>query len=404
MVGICPMSNPIRDYAWGSRSVLAELLGEPVPSEQPQAELWIGAHPGDPSRVRRGERWISLTELLSADPDGVLGGAVASRFDGELPFLLKVIAAERPLSMQAHPDAGQAREGFSRENEAGIAPPERNYHDPRPKPELVCALTPFWALCGFRSAHEIAENFRSLQVETFATEVERLERDSESSGLERFFEALTSAGNQRVSRAASEAVAAAASDDSEPMRSWVGKLAAQYPDDVSVLSPLFLNLVLLSPGEALFLGPGVLHSYLRGSAIEIMGNSDNVLRGGLTTKHVDLNELRRVLRFESTFPHSLRPRALGQGERVFETPAEEFELAVLSVEEGASWASAHARGVEIVLVVEGQLQLTDRGTDESLVLERGGSALIPASVESYELSGAGVAYRAGVPGASAGGA
>lgn len=396
MVGICPLGNPIRDYPWGSHSVLAELLGQAVPSPRPQAELWIGAHPANPSRVLRGKRWVPLPELLSEDPEGVLGAAVASRFAGELPFLLKVIAAEKPLSMQAHPDARQAREGFARENEAGVPldASQRNYRDPRPKPELVCALTPFAALCGFRPPLEIVENFRRSSVEVFRAEIEALERSLDSSGLQRFFDAVLAAETDRVSEAVAQA---AIGDPSDPLRSWVRDLAAMHPADVAVLAPLFLNLLELSPGEGLFLGPGVLHSYLHGAAIEIMGNSDNVLRGGLTEKHVDPAELRKVLRFEPCVPRRLRSQPRASGERVFETPAEEFELAVLRIGEAAPWSSSTARGVEVLLIVEGRLRLTDCGTDDTLSLERGSSALIADSVDRYELSGAGVAYRASVP-------
>ena len=189
MIGICPLGNPIREYAWGSRSAIAELLGQPTPSPRPQAEIWMGAHPKDPSRARCRGGWVLLPDLIRENPAGLLGEPAAARFGGELPFLFKVLAAAQPLSIQAHPDREQAREGFERETAAGIAlgARERNYPDSQPKPELICALSPFSALCGFRPIPEIALAFRELQVDVFATEIESLEHEGDSKARERPF-------------------------------------------------------------------------------------------------------------------------------------------------------------------------------------------------------------------------
>jgi mannose-6-phosphate isomerase len=359
----------------------------------------MGAHPNDPSRARCRGSWTPLPDLLREDPIGFLGESVAARFDGELPFLLKVLAAAQPLSVQAHPDREQARKGFERENAAGIAlgTRERNYPDPNPKPELICALSPFSALCGFRPIPEIARSFRELQVDAFAAEVESLERDADSKALERLFSAVWNAADDRIVRAIDAAVATAERQSEDAAMRWITAIAALYPGDAGVLAPLFLNLVVLSPGEALYLGGSELHSYLEGVGVEIMGNSDNVLRGGLTEKHVDIPELCRVLPFESRTAEIILPREVSAGERVFETPAEEFELAVISVEEGHPWRSAKSRGVEILLVIEGGVTITDGGAGEVFAMARGASVLVPNSVGCYELAGAGVVYRAGVP-------
>ncbi len=399
MIGICPLGNPIREYAWGSRSAIAELLGQPTPSLRPQAEIWMGAHPNDPSQVRRRGDWISLPDLLREDPVGILGESTAARFGAELPFLFKVLAAAQPLSIQAHPDREQARDGFERENAAGIAlgARERNYPDPHPKPELLCALSPFSALCGFRPISEIAQSFREFEVDEFKAELGPLERDADSAALENFFSAVWNAADDRIARAIDQLVTNAGRRSDDPAARWLTAIAALYPGDAGVLAPLFLNLVVLAPGEAMYLDAGELHSYLEGTGIEIMGNSDNVLRGGLTAKHVDVPELSRVLRFEPREAEILLPREIETGERIFETPAEEFELAVLHVEAGKPWRSARLRGVEILLAIEGNLTIEDLGAGESFALERGASVLIPDSVEGYELAGKGVVYRAGVP-------
>jgi len=399
VVGICPLGNPIREYAWGSRSAIAELLAQPTPSPRPQAEIWMGAHPTDPSRARCSDSWVPLPDLLRADPTGLLGERAAARFDGEFPFLFKVLAAAQPLSIQAHPNREQAREGFERENAAGIAlgARERSYPDPHPKPELICALSPFSALCGFRPIPEIVRAFRESEVDAFSTEVESLESEADSKALERLFAAVWNADADRIGRGIEQVVTNAKRRSEDPAARWMTAIAALYPGDAGVLAPLYLNLVSLAPGEAMYLGAGELHSYLEGTGIEIMGNSDNVLRGGLTDKHVDILELSRVLRFEPHEPEVLLPRETSTGERVFETPAHEFELAVLTVVEDKPWRSARLRGVEILLAIEGEMTITDRGAGESFTLARGASVLIPDSVESYELTGAGVVYRAGVP-------
>ena len=231
----------------------------------------------------------------------------------------------------------------------------------------------------------------------FATEIESLEREGDSKALERLFSAVWNAAADRIGRAIDQAVTNAERRSEDPAARWLTAIAALYPGDAGVFAPLFLNLVVLAPGEAMYLGAGELHSYLEGTGIEIMGNSDNVLRGGLTSKHVDVPELCRVLRFEPREAEILLPRKISTGEQIFETPADEFELAVLTVEEGKPWRSARSRGVEILLAIEGEMTITDQGAGESFALARGASVLIPNSVECYELAGAGVIYRAGMP-------
>jgi len=399
VVGICPLRNPIREYAWGSRSAIAELLGQPAPSPRPQAEIWMGGHPSDPSRARCRGGWVSLSDLLRENPVGILGESTADRFDGELPFLFKILAAARPLSIQAHPDREQARAGFERENAAGIdlGARERNYPDPHPKHELICALSPFSALCGFRPVSEIVRALRDLELDEFAAEIDSLDREGDSQALEGLFSAVWNASGDRLKRAIDRAVKNAERRSDDPAARWMTAIASLYPGDAGVLAPLFLNLVRLAPGEGIYLGAGKLHSYLEGVGIEIMGNSDNVIRGGLTTKHVDIPELCRVLCFEPGEPEILLPREASPGERIFEAPVDEFELAVISVAADKPWNSQRSRGVEILLSIEGVVKVVDRAAGESFNLEHGASVLIPNSVDCYELVGEGVVYRAGVP-------
>ncbi|MFQ5418111.1 MAG: mannose-6-phosphate isomerase, class I, partial [Myxococcota bacterium] len=186
------LRNPIREYAWGSHTALAELLGAPSPSAQPQAELWMGAHREAPSRVRAGSDEPPLADWIARDAIAVLGPEVARHFGGELPFLLKILAAARPLSLQTHPDAQQARKGFERENAAGVAAgaPNRSFRDPNPKPELVCALTQFTALCGFRPIDDIVAQVDELRSRRLAAAMTELRSSRDRPALRRFYSAL----------------------------------------------------------------------------------------------------------------------------------------------------------------------------------------------------------------------
>lgn len=393
------LRNPIREYAWGSRTALAELLGEPAPSAGPQAELWMGAHPAAPSEVRTGSGWTSLADWIRRDPEAVLGREAARAFGGELPFLLKVIAPERPLSLQAHPGAAQARAGFERENAAGVPldAPHRCYRDPNPKPELLCALTPFAALCGFRAEEEIVAQVDALRARRLAALLGdlRLRRDREH--LRRFFEALMRLGGDERAAVVGEAVAAAIAGGDSLVRSWIHELAEAYPGDPGVLSPLFLNVLELQPGQALFLAAGELHTYLHGVAVEIMANSDNVLRGGLTSKHVDVPELLAALTFESGPPEVLTPRSLGSVAAVYDAPVGEFALATLRPRFDAAFESGRERSVEILFCAEGEAAIEDVGSGEVTPLPRGSAALVAAAVSGYRLKGDATIFRAAVP-------
>ncbi|MFO7496335.1 MAG: mannose-6-phosphate isomerase, class I, partial [Desulfobacterales bacterium] len=381
MKTIALMQNTIQPYAWGSRTAIAALRGEPLPSAGPQAELWIGAHPKAPSLVRVDRRWVPLPELIAADPVGVLGAAAAARFDGQLPYLLKVLAAERPLSIQAHPSRDQAREGFARENRLKIPldAPHRNYRDANHKPECLCALTPFWGVSGFRAVPEILARLEPLLASRAAGPLADLAHRDACDGLRNLFTWLmTLPATEREPLVAAAAAQAAVLADRDPAFGWVARLQAEYPGDAGVLAPLLLNLVRLAPGEALFLPAGELHAYLQGVGIELMANSDNVLRGGLTPKHVDLPELLRVLTFEERKIEVLRPAAAGPCEGRYASRAEEFQLAVLTVDGDRVSSGPAPRSVEVLLCVEGEGRLGDLAGEGDLAVRQGQSALVPA--------------------------
>jgi mannose-6-phosphate isomerase len=389
------LENPIRDYAWGSRTAIARLRGEPVPSPGPQAELWMGAHPAAPSYLRVGGRRVSLAELVAGAPEAILGPRLVARFGPRLPFLAKLLAAAEPLSIQAHPDARQAREGFARENALGLPldSEKRGYRDPHHKPELLCALDPFEALCGFRPPAEIgrlAEGLAASALRAFIGAA--LARPAP---LEELFAGLLRLEPARRHALVAEAAAAAAGADDPALR-WIARLAALYPGDPGALAPLLLHHLRLAPGEAIFLRPGELHTYLGGFAVEVMASSDNVLRGGLTSKHVDVEELLHILRFEPASAQVLRPERDRTGAAVYRTPAAEFELCVLRVAPGRGFATGEERGVELLLCTGGAATVADaRGG--SAGLRPGSSCLVPAAAGAYTVEGDGELYRVAVP-------
>jgi mannose-6-phosphate isomerase len=400
MESIRRLRNPIREYSWGSHTALAELLGEPSPSPRPQAELWMGAHPSAPSEVRDGAGWITLGDWIRRDAVDVLGAGVVGEYGEELPFLLKLIAAERPLSLQAHPNSEQARSGFERENRAGIpiAAPHRSYLDPNPKPELICALTPFAAMCGFRPLDEIVAQVDELRARGLAALLGRLRFEREPEHLRAFFEALMGLDEAEAADLAAEAVEAAESGYGDPeARGWLRKLAAAYPGDRGVVAPLFLNLVELRPGDALFLPAGQLHSYLYGTAVEIMANSDNVLRGGLTEKHVDAPELLATLEFEPRLPELLAPLGGDAVESSYATPAREFALSVVEPGPDRPFDSGPRDRVEILFCSNGAVGIEGDVAPEAASLTAGAAAIVPAVAGAYRLSGQGAVYRATVP-------
>ncbi len=393
MINISKLRNPIQNYAWGSRTAIADFLGRPSPAAEPQAELWMGTHPGALSEVEIDGRWVSLADAVAAHPEQVLGSEVVARHGAELPFLFKVLAAGRALSIQAHPDRRQAAAGCRREDDLGIprSAPERNYRDASHKPEVIYALTPFHILRGFRPAAETLVRMDRLDLIELMPEIGNALR---AGNLQRFFSAYMALDPERLHAVLARARARIeAGDAGGEACAWVAKLERQFPGDRGVLAPLFLYLSKLSPGDAVFTGPGVLHAYLEGLGVELMANSDNVVRGGLTGKHVDVSELLKILRFEPEPPAALSSRRAG-GERRFAPVAEEFDLSVVAV---ASGKVHHAGGgsVEILLCSRGGGFVRTAG--EELAFTRGDSLLVPAAAGSYRIEGRATLFRAGVP-------
>ncbi len=396
------LTNTVRPYAWGSTTAIPELLGT-EPTGEPQAELWMGAHPGAPSHLDRGAGPVPLDQVIAADPCGELGDPVVDRFGPRLPFLLKILAAGAPLSLQVHPDLAQAAAGYADEQARGIPvdAPHRNYKDANHKPEMICALLPFDGLCGFRPATEAADLIEGLGIDELKPYTDALRAKPESDALREVLAAILGADRTAtaavVDRAA-EAAARLATTDSPFAASYAAyaKAAASFPGDPGVIAAMLLNHITLRPGEALYLGAGVPHAYLDGLGVEIMANSDNVLRCGLTPKHIDVPELLRVVRFESAAPALVRPLpdAAGTGEEAYDTPTDEFRLSRYPLAPGDSPRTLDPRAPQIVLCTAGHATLA--GSDGTrLTLERGHSAYLPAG-EHATVTGDGTIFRATV--------
>ncbi|MEZ5411734.1 MAG: mannose-6-phosphate isomerase, class I [Acidimicrobiales bacterium] len=406
----------VQRYAWGDPAFIPRLQGRPVTGE-PEAELWFGAHPVAPSRLERSG--AMLDALVAADPDGVLGPGAARRF-GRFPFLVKVLAAAEPLSIQAHPSLAQARAGHRREEAAGIPwdSPRRTYRDDNHKPELLAALTPFEAKCGFRP---LTATRRLIDLVVSAGPTPALvELRSRLDGSPTGTPDLPAAAGDRATVAAvvgwllglaPEAAGPLATDvvaacekllagavpaEAEPFEAelrWTRRLDHHHPGDAGVVVALLLNHVVLAPGEAVYLDAGNLHAYLRGAGVEIMANSDNVVRGGLTAKHVDAPGLLSILDTEP----APAPVQVPSGARYdYQVAAPEFSLTRLSGSGGAEAVDAPA-GPEIVLVTEGRAVVTADGAPP-IELGPGQAALVTPADGPYriEVREPGVRWRAGV--------
>ena len=365
------LDNPIQEYAWGSHTVLARFLDRPAPTERPQAELWIGAHPAAPSRLSSG---ASLGEAIAADPEAALGPSSVARFGPRLPFLLKVLAVAEPLSLQVHPDRDQAERGFAAER-APEGDPARNYKDDWPKPEILCALTDFHALCGWRDPRESAESLAAIPA--LRPVVDLLRAGDLRSAVETL---LTWPSPKDVVAVAPE-----------PYTS----LAAKHPGDMGVIVAMLLNEVRLLPGQALYVPPRRPHAYLSGTGVELMAGSDNVLRAGLTPKHVDVPELLSVVSFDASPADVIEPEPHAE-EDVYVTSAPEFRLSRL---DAALHPVLAASGPQLLLCAEGEPHL--RRDAQEFDLRRGDAVFAGHKGGPIELSGTGTLFRAALPPAGA---
>ncbi|PCJ62923.1 MAG: mannose-6-phosphate isomerase, class I [Planctomycetota bacterium] len=393
---IYKLENTIQEYAWGHTKHIADLLGIENKSNKPLAELWMGAHPKAPSKFVDASAFKSdLFQLINNNPTEVLGKTIMKRF-GRLPFLFKVLAAGSPLSIQAHPNLKQAKVGFERENKLGIALDafNRNYKDDNHKPELMCALTTFKALNGFRPIEEI-EKLLSPAKKDIPTRIWNKIEDHDPQCLKELFTFLITMEKEVKTSFLNEIIKISLENkDQDPGYDWVLKLNSTYAGDIGIVCPLILNLIELEPGEAVFLDAGRLHSYLEGLGVELMANSDNVLRGGLTPKFVDVIELLSILEFDVS--KISKVKVMGNDvENQYPKFTDEFQLSLIDINQDKTFTSRVIHEPSIFICINGQG--TFKSDDNSFEFKKGDSFF--ASFETYQLNISGNAqlFRAFTP-------
>ncbi|MBN6043254.1 mannose-6-phosphate isomerase [Citrobacter sp. ku-bf4] len=381
--------NSVQNYAWGSKTALTELYGLANPQQLPMAELWMGAHPKSSSKIEDASgQIVSLREVIDRQQSALLGDAVAKRF-GELPFLFKVLCAAQPLSIQVHPNKRNSEAGFAKENAAGIPmdAAERNYKDPNHKPELVFALTPFLAMNAFREFSEIVSLLQP--VAGAHTAIAHFLEQPNAERLSQLFAGLLSMQGEEKSRALAILKAALETRQGEPWQT-IRLIAEFYPDDSGLFSPLLLNVVKLNPGDAMFLFAETPHAYLQGVALEVMANSDNVLRAGLTPKYIDIPELIANVKFEAKPANQLLTTPVKHGAELdFPIPVDDFAFSLHSLSAKETEINQHSAA--ILFCVEGEAVLS-KG-EQRLVLKPGESAFISAEESPVNVSGVGRVAR-----------
>jgi mannose-6-phosphate isomerase len=394
------LQNTIRHYDWGSRSAIAALQGRPTPTDRPEAELWMGAHPSASSRVIRDGQPESLLEAVERAPDEMLGSAVVAAFGPRLPFLLKLLAAERSLSIQVHPTSEQATMGFAREEQEGVAldDPRRSYLDPYAKPELLCAVTEFDALCGFRDPITAADLLE--QVRTPALDGVRRAVAEGRAGLSRTFATLVEATESsglllaEAERACREALERPLSPEHRIAVELVLRLADEFPGDAGAVGSLLLRRVLLAPGEAVYVPPGCPHAYLHGVGVEVMACSDNVIRGGLTSKFVDTAAFAAMTRSAETPVAPLLPETPARGIRRWRPPVSDFVLARCDLVEAGGEAVFTEEGPRILFAAAGTAEVVKEGEVTSLA--SGDALFVAATAGSLHVRGDAVLFQASV--------
>lgn len=384
------MKNVIQNYAWGSTTSIQQLFDIPNPDALPQAEIWMGAHPNGCSQITHQDKTVGLNEFIEHNKTAVLGERTEKRFN-ELPYLFKVLAAEKALSIQVHPSKQAAEIGFEKENQAGIdlKAANRNYKDPNHKPELVYALTPYVAMNGFRDYADIVRLFEALDAASLHSYVKALKQNPTTQGLSQFFEAILSLSGDEKASALQALHQYATQQKGDEFADLLLDLEKQYPGDVGLLAPLMLHTITLQPGEAMYLDACTPHAYIKGTGLEIMANSDNVLRAGLTPKYIDVPELiaNTLCEPKPSAEILLSPKE-EKNTKHYPIPVDDFKFSVYECEANLTCQSA-----EIIFAIDSDVTLMHEN-GEVLVLTKGQSAFIPYSTGAYKALSSGCFARA----------
>lgn len=401
------LENPIINNEWGCSQSMVDLYGYKNPDNRPLAELWMGVHPkATSSIVLANDQLTPLDQWIAKHPVKILGDQIAERFANQLPFLFKVLSASSPLSIQSHPNKAQAVAGWAKENAANIPldAPNRNYKDDNHKPELVYAITEFHALNGFRDYQEIIDLFTLTQGPQLTPIVDAFSASLNSKGLKHFYQTLMN--HPTPAELVNEAISNIkkrlqdSQDSAALIALWelIIDINNKYPNDIGVLTPLLIHYVVLQPGEAMFLTAGTLHAYLKGTSLELMASSDNVLRGGLTPKHVDVKELLHTTVFEPKKQQDIKLNQipLTQYEHSYQMNVDDFKLNIIDLTDDTAKKITAVNSAEILFIVEGAVQVTLNG-ESPMMLKAGQSCFISADNAGYQLKGIGKVARAYAP-------
>jgi len=399
--GLLKLEGVVQHYAWGGTSFIPELLSVNNTENQPFAEYWMGAHDKAPARALVDVDKKPLNELIAQSPAQFLGDTVAQKFSNRLPYLFKVLDVKDMLSIQVHPTKAEAEKGFARENEMGVplTAPNRNYKDDNHKPEIMVALTDFWLLHGFRPEEEINELFEKN------TDLKPLKIYFGQGGYKGLYKHIMELPQMEVNRLLAPLVPKiirkyqAGNLEKSSTDFWAARAAmndaldgGNY--DRGIFSIYFFNLVNIPPGKGIFQDAGIPHAYLEGVNMELMANSDNVLRGGLTPKHIDVPELLKHTRFEAVIPEILEGTQAGDAEKVYKSPAPDFELSCIQINISQPYKSAATHATDILLLLEGTAEATF--AEGQFPLQKGDVFLAKAGA-TYQLTGNATLYKATVP-------
>ncbi|MGF1746374.1 mannose-6-phosphate isomerase, class I [Vibrio minamisatsumaniensis] len=386
------MDNVIQNFAWGSKSSFSQLFDIDNIGNEPQAEIWMGAHPNGCSRVQGSDSKVLLSQLIETHQEEFLSTQISEKF-GELPYLFKVLAAENALSVQVHPSKEEAELGFQKEEQAQVqlSAHHRNYRDSNHKPELVYALTPYLAMNGFRPIPEIISLFSDVGVPQLSEMLEHFSANRSSEGLCEFFVGILSLVGDNKVEAVNSLISQVENNVTQELSSLILTLSEQYPGDIGLFTPLMLNVITLEPGEAMYLDARTPHAYLKGTALEVMANSDNVLRAGLTPKHIDVQELASCTLFEETPFATLKLAPIIESNILtYPIPVPDFKF---SIYKKPNNELIRPESAEILLPLDAELTLTHH-SGEVVILKKGKSVFIPAYVDEYCISSKGNVAKA----------
>ena len=390
-------------YEWGSETAIQEITGRKELEGKTAAEMWMGDHPSGANFLVDGTEKIPFHDLVKEKPDKILGKNVSKKYRKSLPFLFKVLAASKPLSIQSHPSRKQAEEGFERENILEIPMDDftRGYKDSNHKPEIILALTSFKMMKGFRSYSSIRDNLKKYCPATsqwIIKEMGDVKDLTESKKLKKFFKTIMSCSCSDTGRMIDEALKNSQKEEfKDKLESdFIRKFSEYYPDDAGILSPIYLNCSVLEKGEAVYIPAGELHAYVEGTGIELMANSDNVFRGGLTPKHVDREELYKILKYRTTEIRKTDKKVNGC-EKIFTTESEEFLLSEIIVDKENNYVSDEDRNIDILICYEGSAEVECESSKSGITVMKGDSFVLPSAARKYTITGEGTFYKATVP-------